>query len=91
MPITTNQPKRGIGENAREQMLRLLKTFEQEVCEEGSGDYLSVTFNTDGGGGSMVASGYAIFNFPSLDTLIEFLEAGLRTRLSLAQYYAAIK
>jgi hypothetical protein len=79
-----------IGENAMQKMARLLKKFEAEHVEEGSAVSIKLVVDADGSGSLMyrneesVFYDTAIYKFPNLEQLVDFLGAAPIRRLLMA-------
>ena len=81
------QATRGVGENALQKTLRLLKKFEEEFIEEGSGDYLVLRLHSDGTG-ILTGSYGTVFGFTSPEELNTFLSGSLALRLRMMRNWA---
>ena len=85
--------KQRVGENATAKLTRLLRNFNTEMIQEGSGDVIEARFLGDGSGLLVLVTaeefrcGTPIFGFESLDALAKYLEMTPLNRLltSIAQ------
>ena len=85
--------KQRVGENATAKLTRLLRNFNAEMIQEGSGDVIEARFLGDGSGSLVLVTaeefccGTPIFGFESLDALAKYLEMTPLNRLlaSIAQ------
>ncbi len=71
-------PKRNIGENALQKIVRLLGKLNAELCEEGSGQNIDLVLEATGSGALMLEKGtfppYPLWTFEALEELANFLE-----------------
>jgi hypothetical protein len=70
------ETRRGQRDNALQEILRLTKKFEEEMCEEGSGKRLVLSMSPDGGGALVLNTGcirVPLFQFQQPGELKKFL------------------
>lgn len=75
---------RGQRENALQEVLRLTKAFEREMCPEGSGKVVKLSLEPDGSGAIEYGDEFCrgpVFEFESSSKLKEFLMVGMPERL----------
>jgi hypothetical protein len=73
-------------DNKLQKVIRLIKKLESELIPEGSGNYLDITFESEGNGRIMYFVGqeqtsYTIITFENEDDVLRFLEGNQLDRM----------
>jgi hypothetical protein len=89
--MATVAPKRSYAENANQKVLRLLKKFNEDMVVPGSGNHIDLVLEAEGSGYLITSNAGEesrtnnLFRFSSVETLVQFLEAGPLQRLEMVR------
>lgn len=78
------EQKRGVGENALQKTVRLLKKLNVELIEEGSAEYVDMVMEGQGGGRLVLtcsSSVVELFKSDSMEELVRFMEGSQLRRI----------